>query len=175
MEGFSSQSTLIRYLDFCKDVLSADGILLHLCGKAELDVYRGNSSEMTEEKKESFVRAIEQALERQSPVVFAPYEDSCLSLPKSHLRNTNRRSVLCHPILGMDRPLGVVCLERLSGHEAFSVKNLDFLLELTKPLRHILKSYCKASQRDPAWYFPDTAIVGTSEMHRRVLSMIERV
>lgn len=174
MEGFPSQSTLIKFLDFLRELMSADGVLLHLCGKAEQHVYRGNSSKLSKERQASFFHIIELALERQGPIVLNPYENNDFSLPKSFSEN-NYHSMLCHPLLGIDEPLGAVCLERVSERKPFSEKNLDLLLELTKPLRHILKCYLRLSEKEQPWFFPDTALAGTSEMHRQILGMIERV
>ena len=84
MEGFPSQSTLIKFLDFLRELMSADGVLLHLCGKSEQHVYRGNSSKLSKERQASFFHIIELALERQGPVVLTPHENNGFS----HLDNS---------------------------------------------------------------------------------------
>lgn len=175
MEGFHSQAILVKFLDFLRELMSADGILLHLCDRSELDVYRGNTLELSEERRASLFQVIQLALERQGPVVLTPHGGSAFSIPNGHSVNNNNHSLLCHPVLGSDGPFGVVCLERHSNREPFLECNLDLLLELTKPLKHILKRYLVISEDDHAWIFPDTALAGTSEMHKKVLSMIERV
>ena len=65
MKGLPSHPLLIKFLDLLKELMSADGILLHLCGKEKLDLYRGNSSGLSEERKASFFQAIQLVLEKQ--------------------------------------------------------------------------------------------------------------
>jgi len=176
VEGFPSHSLLIKFLDLLRELMSADSILLHLRGREELDVYRGNSSDLSKEKKAVFFQVIELALERQNPVVLSQQEDNGFSIFEGNSGNNNSCSMLCHPVLGMDGPLGAVCLERHSKLEPLTEKNLDLLMELTKPLRHILKSHLKEFRvEDSGWIFADTVLAGTSEMHRGVLRLIERV
>ncbi|MFC2163431.1 sigma-54 interaction domain-containing protein [Acidobacteriota bacterium] len=156
--------------------MSADGVLLHLCGKEKRDVYRGNSSDLSKERKESFFQGIELVLEKLTPVVLSPQEGIGFSVFEGNSGNNNSYSVLCHPVLEMGGPLGAVCLERHSKLGPFTEKNLDLMLELTKPLRYILKSYLKEFRaEDSDWFFTNTALAGTSEMHRRVLNLIARV
>lgn len=176
VEGLSSQRLLIKFLDFLKELMSADGVLLHLCGKKKQDVYRGNSVELSKERKMSLFKAIEMALECRNPVLFSPLESRGSSLFEGNLGDTNSCSVVCHPVFAREEPLGAVCLERRSKLEPFTEKNLDLLLELTKPLRYILKRDLKDSPvKDPGRLYADTALAGTSEKHKRVLRLVERI
>jgi transcriptional regulator with PAS, ATPase and Fis domain len=92
------------------------------------------------------------------------------------LVNANGFSVLCLPVIGKDEPFGAVCLDRHGELEPFTEQHLDFLMELAKPLKHILKNhiegFCFENDR---CFCADTALAGTSDMHRGVLSMIELV
>jgi len=176
MEEVSFHPLLIKFLDLLREIMSADSIMLHLCGKEKLDVYRGNSSDLSKERKASFFRGIELVLERQTPVVLSPWEGNGFSVFERNSGNNSSFSVLCHPVLGMEGPLGAVCLERHSKQGPFTERNLNLMMELTKPLRHILMSHLKEFRtEDSEWIFTDTPLTGTSEMHRRVLSLIARV
>jgi len=171
-----SQSLLIKFLDLLKDLMSADGVLLHLCGQRKLDIYRGNSSGLSNERKASFCQVIELALERQNPILLSPQEDREFALCEGNPGSKNGHSVLCHPVHGMDGPLGAVCLERHSEDEPFTSKSLNLLMELTKVLRHILKNHIREYRsEDYTRSFSDTVLAGTSERHKKVLSLIERV
>lgn len=176
VEGLPSQTLLIRFLDLMRELMSADSILMHLCGKKKLSIYRGKSSDLPEEKKEFFLDIIELALERQNPVRLFPRESSPSLLLENSAGNYNGFSVLCHPLTETEEPLGAVCLSRFSTLDPFTENHLHLLTELAKPLKYLLKNHFKDfCEDDPERLFSAAVLTGTSERHRRVLKLIERV
>jgi len=91
--------------------------------------------------------------------------------------NHQGKNFLCVPFLAGDRPLGAICLSRDTSSKPYSLDDLEYLLAITSPLFHMLKS--SLAGRDPdkkAEVQPEAgSVIGVSRSSCLIQTLIDRV
>ncbi|MBN1224328.1 MAG: sigma-54-dependent Fis family transcriptional regulator [Candidatus Aminicenantes bacterium] len=175
MENISLHSSLIKFLDFLKEAVPAECVLLHLCDDPQTLLSSGNSALLSREEEPCFERIIRHTLRSKCPVVLPLKNNDGSLLGIENNIALERCSLFCLPLFCRDKPLGVVCLMRGSGSNPFTETNLDSVMGLIKPLYHILKNRMGCCFDSPIRDLRNGLLVGTSESHQMVMQLIDRV
>jgi len=175
MGKLSLQSLILRFLDFLREAISADRIVLYVSESNQTFVCNGNSSALSKDREGFLESLIKQAMKLKRPLLF-PSSKACVSfqIKDNPVKDVPPR-VLCLPLVGWERILGAVYLERNAVQIPFTDADLDALSEWTRPLYRILKKETSRNLEEADRNFSSGLLIGTSESHKRVLQLIDRV
>jgi two-component system response regulator AtoC len=87
------------------------------------------------------------------------------------------KSFLCVPFLVEDRPAGAICLSRDTSSKPYSLDDLEYLLTITSPLIHMLRSgLASRGQGKKAEVQPEAGpVIGVSRSSHLIQTLIDKI
>ena len=168
--------SLLKVMDLIKDVIPSERVALYIKNERNQTIVRGSEKTRNRLNADFQSRIIQQVLKNQCPFVYNSHDLGANHLDNGMFGEKHDKNILCVPLVDWYRPLGALYIDRSSVSGPYTDKNLDFLAELAKPIKYILRNFLdRKGELVPPAYFNHAALVGRSERFINVLRMIDRV
>jgi len=170
---------LHKVMDLIRDVIPSEQVVLYVKNTKIPTVVRGS---VKKNGCDNEVRSmiIQRVMDSRCPLLVNSQDPKQTLLSEGfHERlcaERNSQNILCVPLFDRHRPLGALYVDRRFSFGAYTVKHLDLLAELAKPIQHILRNdIAQNGESVPPPFYKNKALVGRSERFLSVLRMMDRV
>jgi transcriptional regulator with PAS, ATPase and Fis domain len=167
---------LLKVMDLIKDVIPSECVVLYIANERKQTIVRASENKTDCLNSEIRSRIFQQVLDSQCPLLFNSLDSKKSYRTDGIFGEEHEQNVLCVPLIDWHYPLGALCVDRHSASGPYTDKNLDFLTELAKSIKYILRNHRDRNGALAPQSLPNhDALVGQSERFLNVLRMIDRV